>query len=141
MRLLAILPLLLLSACVTREVKPTEAEMDRVEAALNQLPCVGDLGDWERRYYYVSKYFAEELDAANKQGREPRPSRYNKSIVEFHLRQAHFEEFGSGRKGYAGYPPGSADIDDRDYRMAWGGYDLNTGKLHMADCGRNMSPP
>jgi len=133
--------ILVLSSCAAREVKPTEAEMDRVEAALSESPCIGDLADWERRYYYSPKYFAEELDAAIKEGREPRPSRRNKSIVEFDLREAHFEEFGSGRKSYADYPPGSADNDDRAYRVAWGGYDLKTGKLQMADCGPNVSPP
>ena len=141
MRRFSIPLLLLLTACALRESGPTDAEMDRVEAALQQLTCIGDLGDWERRYYFLPKYRDGALDEAIKQDREPIPSGYDKSIVEFDLREAHFEEFGSGRKRYVGIPPGSGNTDDRDYRMAWGGYDLKTGKLHMADCGPNMSPP
>jgi hypothetical protein len=135
------LPLLLLSCCAAQDVKPTEAEMDRVEAALKPLPCIGNLADWERRYYYMPEYAVGELDAAIKQDREPKPIGYDKSVVEIDLREAHYEEFGSGRKSYVGFPPGSGDTDDRDYRVAWGGYDLKAGTLHMADCGPNMSPP
>ena len=140
MRLLALLPLLLLlllSACVTREGKPTEAEMDRIEKQLERTPCIGSLADWERIYLYHPKYFAEELDAAIKEGRQPRRSGFDRAQIEIHLRQANFEEFGEGRKSYADYPSGLLDTDDRGYRIAYGSYDLGRGKLDLAACGTN----
>jgi hypothetical protein len=136
-----ILALLLLSACAAREIKPTEAEMDRIEAQLAQVPCVGRLADWERIYLYHPDYFAEEVDAAIKEGRAPRRSGYDRTKIEIHMRQANFEEFGEGRKSYVDYPPGLADTDDRAYRIAYGSYDVKSGKLDLAACGPNMTPP
>jgi hypothetical protein len=137
MRRLAIVSILLLSACVTRDGKPTEAEMDRVEEQLEKIPCVGRLANWERRYLYPPEYSDAELDAAIKEEREPRRSSVDRSKIEIHLRQANFEEFGEGRKSYADYPPDMSDTDDRSYRIAYGSYDLTTGKLDLAACGMN----
>ena len=138
MRAIVLLPLFLLAACTPREVKPTEAEMDRVEAALAKLPCIGDLSRWERQYLYHPDFFAEEVAAASKEGRAPRPSGYDRNVIEVHLREAGFEEFGSGRKSYSTYPPGSLDSDDWKYLIAYGSYDLKGDKLHLAACGPNM---
>ena len=137
MRPFLVLPLLLLSACAAREVKPTDVEMDRIEAQLAQVPCVGSLADWERIYLYHPDYFAEEVDAAIKEGREPRRSGYDRTKIEIHMRHANFEEFGEGRKSYVDYPPGLTDTDDRAYRIAYGSYDVKTGKLDLATCGAN----
>ena len=129
--------LLLLAACVAREVKPTEQEMDRVEAALEKLPCIGRIDDWERRYLYHPQYFGEEVAGAMKEGREPRPSGYDRSQIEIHLHEANFEEFGEGRTSLSNYPSDLLATDDREYRLPYGSFDLITGKLHMAACGAN----
>ena len=129
--------ILLLPACMTREVKPSEQEMDRIEAALQKLPCIGKIGDWERRYLYHPEYFAEEVAVAAKEGRQPRPSGHNRSMIEIHLHQANFEEFGEGRQSLSDYPSDLLATDDREYRIAYGSFDLKTGKLHMAACGAN----
>ncbi|KQZ60725.1 hypothetical protein ASD67_15555 [Sphingopyxis sp. Root1497] len=134
---LVLLLFLGLSACAAREVKPTEPEMDRIEVQLAQMPCVGRLADWERIYLYHPDYFAEEVDAAIREGRAPRRSGYDRTKIEIHLRQANFEEFGEGRKSYADYPRGLADTDDRAYRIAYGSYDVKSGKLDLAACGAN----
>jgi len=134
---LVLLLFLGLSACAAREVKPTESEMDRIEAQLAQMPCVGRLADWERIYLYHPDYFAEEVDAAIRECREPRRSGYDRTKIEIHLRQANFEEFGEGRKSYADYPRGLADTDYRAYRIAYGSYDVKSGKLDLAACGAN----
>ena len=137
MRPFAVAVLLLLSACVSREGKPTEAEMDRIEKQLERVPCVGRLVNWERRYLYHPEYSDVEVDTAIKEAREPRRSGYDRSKIEIHLRQANFEEFGEGRKSYADYPPDMSDTDDRTYRIAYGSYDLTSGRLDIADCGLN----
>ena len=85
MRLLSVLSLFLLSACAARDVKPTEAEMDRVEAALQATPCAVQLADWDRHYYYRPRYYAEEVAAAKKEGRPPRSSNRVTSVVQFDL--------------------------------------------------------
>ena len=131
---------LALSACAAREVKPTEAEMDRVEAALGREECIGDLKSWLRRYHYKLEFSPEESEAAWKERREPQPTAYNKSVIEVDLREANFEEFGNGRRSYSNYPEGSGGIDDRDYRMAFGTFDVATGLLNLAACGENMAP-
>ena len=128
---------LLLAACVTREVKPSEIEMERVEAALQKLPCVGRVDDWERHYLYRPKYFGEEVAIALKEGRSPRRSGYDRFTIEIHLREANFEEFGEGRSSHADYPSGLLANDDRKFRIAFGSYDLRSGELQMAACGVN----
>ena len=137
MRLFAVGTLLLLSACVNREGKPTEAEMDRIERQLERVPCVGNLANWERLYLYHPEYSDKEVEAAIRDGREPRRSGYDRSKIEIYLRQANFEEFGEGRKSYADYPGDMSDTDDRKYRIAYGSYDLTNGKLDITDCRLN----
>lgn len=137
MRPFVIAALLLLSACGTHQSKPTDAEMDRIEKQLERVPCVGRLANWERRYLYHPEYSDEELDAAIRAGREPRRSGFDRSKIEIHLRQANFEEFGEGRKSYVDYPPDMSATDDRTYRIAYGSYDLTSGKLALTACGPN----
>ncbi|UKK84386.1 hypothetical protein L7H23_17725 [Sphingopyxis sp. BSN-002] len=138
MNRLAFSAALILAACSMPELKPTEAEMDRVETALRQKPCIGKLADWERRYYYQLQFSSDKSEKSVRKGLMPKPTGYDRSIVEIDLRQANFEEFGSGRGSYADYPPGAADTDDREYNLAFGTYSLETGELHLAHCGPNM---
>ena len=132
---------LCLSGCASAEIKPTDDEMDRVEAILQQLPCVGNLNRWERRYFYHPEFSDEENARALKEDRIPSPTGYVRSLIEIDLREANFDEFGSGRKGYSNFPPGSADTDDRNYRMVFGTYDLKARKLSLSHCGGNIAPP
>ena len=132
---------LCLGACTPLGNEPTDGEMDRVDAALRRLPCVGDLNDWDRRYFYHPIFSSSETARALEENRTPKPTSYLRSIVEIDLRQANFAEFGRGRKGYSDFPPGSGDNDDRHYRMVLGSYDLISGKLDMLHCGENVSPP
>ncbi len=135
------LPLVLLTTgCAPAEMKPTESEMDRVEAALEREGCIGELKDWLRRYHYKLEFSPEESVAAWKEKREPRPTAYDKSIIEVDLREANFEKFAGGRRSYSNYPEGSGGIDDRDYRMAFGTFDVATGRLNLVACGENMAP-
>jgi len=115
--------------------------MDRVEAALAKIPCVGDLSRWDRRYYYPPSFESEEAWTALEEQRDPEPSSYDRNFIEIDLREAGFEEFGRGRKSYSNYPPGAIDTDDRSYRIAYGSYDVKSGKLDLAACGPNMTPP
>ncbi|HEX2811838.1 MAG TPA: hypothetical protein VHO04_04060 [Sphingopyxis sp.] len=115
--------------------------MDHVEAELSRLPCVGDLSKWERRYFYRLEFSDEENTRSLKEDRMPKPTGYIRSLIEFDLREANYEEFGSGRKSYSDIPPEAGDTDDRDYRLAIGTYDLKTGKINVYHCGRNLSPP
>ncbi|MBB6427451.1 hypothetical protein [Sphingopyxis sp. JAI128] len=132
---------LCLTGCASAEIKPTSDEMDRVETVLQQVPCVGDLDGWERRYFYHPEFSDEENARALKEDRMSRPTGYDRSLIEVDLREANFGEFRSGRRSYSDYPPGSADNDDRKYRMVFGTYDLKTRKLNLYHCGANIGPP
>ncbi len=119
--------------------KPTDAEMDRVETALLANSCANILTNWDRRYNYGLRFDSkEELENAWLENRQQRPSSYNKNIVEIDLRQANFEEFGSGREAFDNYPPNSGGIDDRNYKVAFGSFNLETGELNITSCGENM---
>lgn len=65
---------------------------------------------------------------------------FDHNIVEVDLREGGYEEFGFGRKSYknAEDPPGWLAIDDRPYKLVFGTYDLETGELHLRQCGPNM---
>ena len=130
MRRASILPLLLLlSACATREIKPTEAEMDRVEAALAAVPCAARLVGGDRYYYYRPRYYAEEIAAAKKEGRPPRSSNRVTSVVQFNLVRAPADRAGA-RTSHAVPPqaPGAGD------GAVHGAYHLETGELDLAGC-------
>lgn len=131
-----------LASCDSAPPKPTESEMDRVELALKDTPCVTDLNAWDRRYFY-SRKINESMRAEYERGEKPSMWIFDHSIVEVDLRQAGFEEFGYGRKSYGDTedPPGWMGIDDRSYNMATGTFDLTSGKLDLRSCGPNMSPP
>lgn len=129
MRRLSVLLLLLLSACATREVKPTEVEMDRVEAALEATSCAARLADWDRHHYYRPRYYAEEVEAAKKEGRPPRSSNRVTSVVQFDLIPAPAGRTGA-RTSHAVPPHALADAEGGLH----GAYHLETGELNLPGC-------
>lgn len=129
--------MLVLPACATRDVKPSAAEMDRVEAALRKIPCVGDVGAWSRSYFYHAKYFGDEVAAAAREQRAPLASGHVRTQISFALQQASDESFVAGRVSFAAPPPGvnSAGSDgSAGLRRAMGSYDLRDGRLNIAGC-------
>lgn len=124
------LPLLLvLSACAAREVKPTDAEMNRVEAALRATPCAARLAGWDRHFYYRPRYYAEEVAAAKKEGRPPRSSNRVTSVVQFDLVPARADPPGT-RKSHAVPPHALTGVSDGLH----GAYHLDTGELTLPGC-------
>lgn len=103
--------------------QPDKAIVNRIELELGALKCPGSLGVWERHYWYS----------------RDRSGSINRSTVEIDLRQAGFEEFGYGRHIHPAPPVFRFDTDDRDYRVAFGTFDIPTGALKMSACGSNMS--
>lgn len=136
MRRLAILSLLLLAACATREVKPTEAEMDRIEAALTGDACAARLIGGDRHYYYRPRYYAEEVEAAKTEGRPPRSSNRVTSVVQFNLVPRLGDRTGT-RTSHAVPPQGPGAVDGAVH----GAYHLETGELDLAGCTDGATAP
>lgn len=142
MKQLSLLPLLLLSACATREVKPTEAEMDRVETVLAAAPCAAKLVDRDRHFYYRPRYYAEEVEAAKSEGRQPRSSNRVTSVIQFELHPASADGAGK-RTSHAVPPPALAQAGNNLH----GAYHLETGELDLVGCegepasGERVDPP
>lgn len=125
----------LLSACGVREVRPSDNEMDRVDAALQAEPCVGELVDWHRNYYYHAKYFGDEVEKAAKEGRAPRASGHVRYIVGFDLRSRRGGD--SAQRVSLVHPPISSDdapVESGAERRAAGTFNLRSGELSMARC-------
>ncbi|WP_077148696.1 hypothetical protein [Sphingopyxis sp. KK2] len=120
---------LVLSACAAREVKPTETEMDRVEAALQATPCAARIASLDRHFYYRPRYYAEEIAAAKKEGRPPRSSNRVTSVIQFDLVPAPAGRAGE-RKAHAVPPHALADADGGLH----GAYHLEERELDLAGC-------
>lgn len=118
-----------LSACAAREVKPTVEEMDRVEAALQATSCAARLAGWDRHHYYRPRYFAEEIEAAKKEGRPPRSSNRVTSVIQFDLVPAPAGRAGE-RTAHAVPPHALASADGGLH----GAYHLETSELDLAGC-------
>lgn len=128
---------LTLSACATRDVKPSEAEMDRVETALRANPCVDDVNQWSRNYFYHAKYFGEEVETAATEQRAPRASGHVRTQISFALQQKLGAQKSAGRTSLAAPPVSEKDAgggDGASLRRAFGSYDLRNGTLHIARC-------
>lgn len=144
---------LLLAGCGVREMRPSDMEMDRVDAALQAEPCIGELVDWHRSYYFHAKYFGEEVEKAAKDGRVPRASGQVRHILGFELRRTHPEgeqrislpnpPKGTGQKDMWQQEIGQGDVgqdDDLGVRRAAGTFNLRTGVLNMAHCDAEDGP-
>jgi hypothetical protein len=136
MTLRFVLPIfLVLSACAAREVKPSEAEMDRVEAALQATPCAARLASLDRHFYYRPRYYAEEIAAAKKEGRPPRSSNRVTSVIQFDLVPARADTVGA-RTSHAVPPHALTGVADGLH----GAYHLDTGELTLAGCVAEPAP-
>jgi hypothetical protein len=101
--------------------------VDEIEALLSQNPCVGNIQQWAR--FYEWRQAKDGIDT---------------SVVEIDLRQAGVFGFTSGRLIRSRDPslgPGEIIIkaDDRNYRVAFGSYQVETGKLELDSCGQNRN--
>ncbi|WP_345169385.1 hypothetical protein [Sphingomonas daechungensis] len=102
--------------------KPSEAEIDRVEARLADHPCVGSLDSWERNYRYGERRrtFWPQIDHADL------------DVITFHLRRAGTVEIIPGR---AIFSTGSGDWpDSRAIRAIDGSLVLSSGRLSVSRC-------
>lgn len=121
-----------LSGCTTREMKPAEVEMDRVEAALALNPCVGTVDSWQRSYFYHPKYFGEEVEDAKREGREPRSSGHIRTLIGFDLRQGGANV--AGRISLGAPPSDASTPAQTGQRRALGSFDVRDGAMKMASC-------
>lgn len=125
MRTAAILLLLGLSGCdelKTISNKPTPAIINQIEDRLKALKCVAPVGKWERSYWY----------SRDKAGHVDRNS------IEIDLRQAGFEEFKHGRYILDAPPIRIFDVDDRDYEIAFGSFNVSKKHIRLQSCGPNI---
>ncbi len=106
--------------------------MDRIETALATNDCVGDLRNWERRYVYHREFSAKPTASGAPEGWLAPDS----SLIKIELSEADFEEFSSRRVSTV--QSDNIGIDDRRYKVAFGQFDLTTGRLTVSFCGPNM---
>ena len=101
---------------------PPIALVDRLEAELEADPCVGPLGRWNRTYEYAARDVNQRRDA-----------------LAFKLVEANGTSTKPGREILRSYVGGGEiAVDDRPVKMAWGLYDIATGRLTMEHCGNNF---
>ena len=103
---------------------PSEELVNHIEGLLAEDPCVGNIQRWARLYEW----------GRTKEGIDTR-------VVEIDLRQAGVFGLTPGRVIRSRDPalgPGEMMVrgDDRDYRVAFGSYDVETGNLELRSCGQ-----
>jgi hypothetical protein len=96
---------------------PSDEVMDRVEAILTSDDCIGDLDQWERLYAYSLNHSTRATDP---------------NVIEFDFREAGVHGFNSGRRAVELFQ--LAEIDDRDYRSAFGRFTVSTGRIDIRWC-------
>jgi hypothetical protein len=106
---------------------PSKSLINHIEDMLADDPCVGDIRKWARLYEW--RQTKDGIDT---------------SVIDIDLRQAGVFGFQSGRVVRARDPslrPGEIMIaaDDRDYRVAFGSYEVATDALNLDFCGRNRN--
>jgi hypothetical protein len=102
---------------------PPESEIARLEAALSNHPCVGDLNSWERNYrisrkagWIFSRSINPDLD-----------------VIEFHLRKSGTITISSGRKVVRWSENGDWP-DSRTVEALDGRYHINGARLSLSGC-------
>ncbi len=109
--------------------------MDRVEVALLATSCATRLADWDRHFYYRPRYYAEEVEAAKKEGRPPRSSNRVTSVVQFDLVPVPADRTGA-RTSHAVPPHTLAEAEGGLH----GAYHLETGELDLVGCEAATAP-
>jgi hypothetical protein len=106
---------------------PNNADVARVDRALSQVPCIGKPELWQREYQYrttlrnlpVSLWWLD------------------RNTIDFHLTKAgEFADAGVHPK--TPDPPFARIVDDTPTDLAWGSYNLRSGRLQMDFCGPNF---
>jgi hypothetical protein len=126
MKCLPMIALLLATACSSAAAdRPDSAMIDKLERKLSPNPCIGSLARWSRSYSFE---------------RDPESRRVVRRIVTFLYEEAGKFEFKAGRHIFA---PGEVPInlDDRQYMIAFGTYDLQSDKIEVGACGPNVGGP
>lgn len=105
---------------------PSKGQVNTIEIALRDQPCVGNLDGWERRYRFTRK-------------RTPnfRDGRVDEGTVEFRLRRAGSYNIRTGRMILPPMRVNVLEIDDTPVKMAWGTYAVKTQHLTIDFCGQN----
>ncbi|WP_141396453.1 MULTISPECIES: hypothetical protein [Sphingomonas] len=126
MRKAWILLLAALSGCdplQTTSDKPTLFVINQIESKLRSVKCIAPLTKWERSYWYSRDGNGD----------------INHNSVEIDFRQAGFEEFKHGRYVLEAPPIRQFDVDDRDYQIVFGSFNVSKKRLSLQACGRNIS--
>ncbi len=111
---------------------PDALVADEIETKLRTVPCVGALNRWERHYTFSSE--PSLLATLVTFGASDRW--YNYTSIDIEYFQAGFEEFRAGRRLRPHRP--RTMLDDREYDLVFGQYDILTGTGSLSACGPNM---
>ena len=116
---------------------PSRAIVERIEAHLARESCVGALSRWARFYRWMPTPAAFN-------GSLPRTRLASDHEVEVILREAGVFGYRAGRFIEPSPPPLSRNQihlsgDHRDYRVAFGSYDILTDRLTLESCGPNLN--
>jgi hypothetical protein len=137
MRWVSISPVLfVLSACGATGPFPRTPDarvVDDIEGKLSKVPCIGPMSRWERHYSFSSG--PSDLTSILTFGGWRRWFDYNSIGISY--RQAGFEEFRPRRVLYRGSEP--MVIDDRQYDLVFGHYDVPSHTAYIWTCGLNFS--
>lgn len=113
--------------------QPRAEIVDDIERKLAAIPCISPLSRWERHYSFKSRPTAlAEIITLTENGRW-----FDYETVKISYRQANFEEFREGRVIHKGHE--RIGIDDRNYDVVFGDYDVRSGTAEIWACGPNMS--
>lgn len=116
----------LLAGCDTDpyNLKPSPLVVDRIEAQLEGRPCIGALERWERHYSY-----GRGIDLLRDRG-------VRRDRITFEFSEAGIYNYQS-RRIISRY---GSDLDERQRRIAYGEYDVPSGRLTVYTCGWNNYP-
>ncbi len=129
--------LLSLAACGSTGPWPRTPDarlVDEIELKLPSVPCVGPMQRWERHYHFGSK--PSSLASLLTFGTSDRWFNYRSLDIGYF--QAGFEEFRARRIRHHGFNEKQLVLDDRDYDLVFGHYDIPTHTAYLWACGPNL---
>lgn len=136
--LVAILSVSVIACSQASDLKPTQAEINRVEALLSNHRCVGDLSKWRRTYVYMVDYSDAELAAAKREGRPMRPVFHDTRLIEFVLQRAG-GDIKPGRISATDYPDWIQSDREAQPEHLFGGYAIPLKQLNL-ECENPPAP-